>query len=261
MVLLPDGTLVPNEPPPTPMQEPQEDPPSGDEYDHFRFYLGQNLGGRVHEGNYGRLPTKRVRVPHISRRPLQYSTTNDPARVTGVYCFSHHYAGKYAREYQWSVFYHSPPGDMVGVPGTTTEPYPDHPGPPLWVPVLRMETLCVYRCNCILCRNSTEGIPPGSKRSRHLWAFTAHINRVREDVPTHMDPKYLILRVASWVFSHENEVDSGGPLNEPGAEWLLRPDHHRYKHWFYYHNPVDPTFEGRPVLYVPAAALQLGRWE
>ena len=65
MVLLPDGTMEPNIPPPDePEEEVNEDDSTDDEYDTINFSLGRNLGGTVGEYHYGRLGRYRV-VPPI----------------------------------------------------------------------------------------------------------------------------------------------------------------------------------------------------
>ncbi len=41
------------------------------------------------------------------------------------------------------------------------------------------------------------------------------------------------------------------PLDENGIQ--------KYRHWFYYHSPVDPIFDGHPTIYIPVEALPVGQ--
>jgi hypothetical protein len=159
------------------------------------------------------------------------------------------------------VFFHCPPCDIAQIPGETDLPYPDHPGPPLWVPVQNHGIFLSHRCNCQICRERSSNNPENMV-SRHIWAFTvSDIIDLSGIIP--MDPKDLLLRVADWVFIHSSERRRPEIRpNQFGPNlWTLFPvdvyGHNAYKTWFYYNAPADPLFEGRPTIYIPPNVLQL----
>ena len=88
MVVLPDGTEVPNIPPPSPddSSESGSSDYSSDEYENLNFTLGLNLGGATNYDTWRLLPTNRVVLPLVSRRPLRYSTHTFHA--AGVFSFA-----------------------------------------------------------------------------------------------------------------------------------------------------------------------------
>lgn len=258
---MPDGTELVNIPPPSPEESDSDDEHSPDEYDNFQFSIGRSMGGVSRYHAWTRLPTNRVYPPRISARPIRYST--DPRRVPGVFSFARHYEGSYQYRFQWNVFYHCPPCAAALTPGNTDLAYPDHAGPPLWVPYQRHGAFRSYRCNCRICRRRSFPTAEGGGISRHLWAFSA-VSSTLWAPPAPLDPKYLIMRIADWVFHHESEArqrtvrPNAGPNN-----WIVGPvpstdpEHQVYKQWFYYNTPEDPTFGRRPTVYLPVRALQL----
>lgn len=258
MVLMPEGDELVNIPPPAVDPAPvDEDEP--EEYDVLGFTIGRSLGGSWYERTWTRLGRNRVVVPPIGTRPLRFSTAAYPG--TGTFSFARHYPGYYARSFTWNVFYHSPPCAVALSPGSTHMAAPDHEGPPMWVPFQDHGVLVSYRCNCPLCQQRSYYRLTG--RSRHLWAFTVPA-RIGLTTDTHIDPRDVILRVADWIFRHNLEtrrtdVLPNGPSRVTG-QWTLHPtaDPERYRHWFYYHCPEDPLFDGRPTVYIPVQAVRLG---
>jgi hypothetical protein len=257
---MPDGTELTNIPPQSPLEEDEpssEDDGSPDEYDTMEFSIARNLGGTASTRTWKRLPVNRVTLPLVSQRPLRYSTYPDP--FPGVFNFVNYRGGSYLHQFQWDVFFHCPPCEVAMIQGHTDQPYPDHPGLPMWIPQQNHGTILSYRCNCPLCRRRSGTPLRGMALSQHLWAFTVPA-RIHLTQHQYVDPKHMLLCIADWVFGHSSERNRTDIRPNRHMEWQLHPVDGNgikvYKHWFYYHEPVDPLFEGRPTVYIPAYALQ-----
>ncbi len=80
--------------------------------------------------------------------------------------------------------------------------------------------------------------------------------------PAPLDPKYLVIRVADWIFHHESEDHhTSVRLNGDPTNWTITPingdDYQVYKQWFFYNTPADPMFGGQPTIYLPTGARQM----